>query len=163
MLPEVFGGFIAAVQAATPRGLTLVETAIDDAIAQIGKQVEDLDLDNFNTVAFIRKSAFGAADRSPEVALHHTRAHAVMKATLEGVKTDLDKFKLACIAARDDIAGVDAAAATELKARLSAVTALSTALPGHGDDAYANAVQENGDTVATEQNPDAPVGEEGSL
>ena len=141
MLPDLLTGFIVALSQSTPKGLALVETAIDGAIKDIQLAADTLEPDDFDAHAFIPKAAFGTADRSAEVALHHQRAHGVMKETLDGVLEDLHRFKEACVLARADIKGVDSDAAAALIASSRAVASLSSADTDHGDTAYENAVQ----------------------
>lgn len=155
MLPDWFDAFTAAVAQASPRGLTLVEEAIDAAIDKIAKLEDDRQLDprRFSDATFIPGSAFGAADRSSEVAVHHARAHAVMTTTFAGVRADLVNFRTACQAARAGVVEADRAAADDLALRLSAVAALANADTGNSDDAYDQSVQSSGGVTATEENP----------
>ncbi|TNM40460.1 hypothetical protein FHP29_10440 [Nocardioides albidus] len=163
LLPEMYDGFTAAVARATPTGLGLVQEAIDAAIAKIDMMEQDKRLDpaEFSAATFIPKSAFGAADRSPEIALHHTRAHAVMTDTLKGVRADLVNFRAACVAARDDIVGVDDDAAAAFIASRNAVTAVGRADTDNAQSAYQQAVNDNAGVVPTEHNPDSQEGQEG--
>jgi len=153
MLPEQFTAVMGAIAAASPHGLAIVEEAIDDAIASVNKEIKKLNQQNFGVDGFIPKSAFGAAERSPEIALHHTRAHAVMEETLGGVRKDLITFRDACALARDDIKGVDQGAADDLKVRTRLVDGLAVSVTDHGDGAYRGAVQDNGGLTASENNP----------
>ncbi|GAA3686781.1 hypothetical protein GCM10022237_51410 [Nocardioides ginsengisoli] len=141
MLPELFTGFIVALSQSTPTGLALVESAIDRAIKEIETATHTLKPADFDAHAFIPKPAFGTADRSAELALHHQRAHSVMKETLDGVLEDLHRFKDACALARADIKGVDGDAGAALLASTRAVESLGNADTDHGDTAYDNAVQ----------------------
>ncbi|GAA1531680.1 hypothetical protein [Nocardioides humi] len=153
MLPTEFGGFVAAVAKASPRGLTIVEEAIDTAIGELEEEIKNVKPDQFEQNAFIPKSAFGTAHRSPEVALHHTRAHAVMTATLEGVVADLEKFREACRLAHKDIQGVEDVITVDLQTKLAIAETLDDGVRRYGDTAYDRAVNDNAGTVATEENP----------
>lgn len=154
MLPEQFAAFAAAAVKASPTGLTIVEEAIDKAVKSIDEQLKNLDDKAFSADGFIPGSAFGAADRSSELALHHTRAHAVIETTLVGVKKDLARFRTACIEARALITGADEQAGDDSRVLVARV--LSEATTGnYSDNAYQQAVNEEADAVPTEENPDA--------
>lgn len=153
MLIDGLGSFAAALATASQTGIALVESAIDEAIADLEEQIGLLKPDDFDVKAFIPASAFGAADRSPELALHHTRAHRVIKATLDGLLEELGHFRDACSGARQVFRTADEGAAGDLQVRVQAVEALASAPSGDGDAAYQQAVQDNAGAVATEDNP----------
>jgi hypothetical protein len=163
VLPEYFADFTAAAVKASPTGLTIVEDAIESAVSSIDKQLGKLDHQKFGADGFIAVSAFGAADRSPELALHHTRAHAVIEKTLIGVKEDLERFRAACIEARALIVGADEKAGDDSRLLVARVLAEGTT-GNSGDAAYNNAVHTEADAVPTEENPNAepPAGHEGA-
>lgn len=154
MLPEQFAAFAAATVKASPTGLTIVEEAINKAVSSIDNQLSKLDHQTFGADGFIPRSAFGAADRSPELALHHTRAHAVIETTLIGVKKDLEKFRTACVEARALITGADEQAGDDSRILVARVLAEGTT-GSAGDDYYNQAVNEEADAVPTEENPNA--------
>lgn len=158
MLPQFITDFTAAAVKASPQGIAVVEQAIQEAIDEINLMMPMIDPEEFSADAFIPKSAFGAAERSPLVALHHAKAHAVMRDTLVGVVTDLENFKAACVAARDGFVEVDTDAQAELNARVNAITALGNANTGNADNAYNQAVYDNANAQATETNPDEQEG-----
>ncbi len=152
MLPEMFADFAAAAVKASPHGLTIVEDAIDLAVKSIDDELVNLDHQTFGVDGFIPVSAFGTADRSPELALHHTRAHAVIETTLIGVKKDLERFRTACVEARDLIKGADVQAGDD--SRVLAARVLAEGTTGNStDDYYNQAVNEEADAVPTEENP----------
>ncbi|WP_182379698.1 hypothetical protein [Nocardioides sp. WS12] len=152
MLPEQFAAFTAAAVKASPTGLTIVEDAINAAVRSIDDQLVNLDHQTFGADGFIPVSAFGAADRSPELALHHTRAHAVIETTLIGVKKDLERFRTACVEARALITGADVQAGDD--SRLLAARVLAEGTTGNASDEYYNqAVHTEADAVPTEENP----------
>ncbi|KRA31287.1 MULTISPECIES: hypothetical protein [unclassified Nocardioides] len=155
MLPEQFADFAAAAVKASPHGLTIVEDAIDLAVSSIDHELVKLDHTTFGADGFIPVSAFGAADRSPELALHHTRAHAVIEKTLIGVKQDLARFRDACVEARALIVGADEQAGDASRILVARVLAEGTTGTS-SDDAYNQAVHTEADAVPTEENPDAP-------
>lgn len=153
MLPEQFAAFAAAAVKASPTGLTIVEEAIDKAVKSIDEQLKNLDDKAFSADGFIPGSAFGAADRSSELALHHTRAHAVIETTLVGVKKDLARFRTACVEARALIIGADEQSGDDSRVLVARV--LSDGTTGnYSDNAYQQAVNEEADAVPTEENPD---------
>lgn len=154
MLPEQFAAFAAAAVKASPTGLTIVEEAIDKAVKSIDEQLKNLDDKAFSADGFIPGSAFGAADRSSELALHHTRAHAVIETTLVGVKKDLARFRTACIEARALITGADEQAGDDSRVLVARVLSEAT-IGNYSDNAYQQAVNEEADAVPTEENPDA--------
>ena len=159
------GSFSAALAKSSPSGITIVEDAIDNAIRQIEDQIKVLDPETFESDAFIPAAAFGAADRSSEVAVHHTRAHRVIKATLDGVLKDLNQFKTACVEARTLFRTADSDAATEMQLRLAAVQALSTGVSNEADAAYDQAVYDNASVDPEASAPgsnEAPATDEGS-
>lgn len=137
-----FAGFMVAAAGATPRGIVLVEEAIDKAIASIDEEILDLDPDSFGVEAFIPLAAFGTTARSPEIAVHHTRAHSVIAATLVGVREDLLHFKDACEMARRDMQAVDEGLVFDLARYQAAVEGIGSGLTGLALTAYAQAVEE---------------------
>ncbi|MCX6400875.1 MAG: hypothetical protein NTX33_13225 [Propionibacteriales bacterium] len=153
MLPEQFAAFAAAAVKASPTGLTIVEDAIDKAVKSIDEQLKNLDHKAFSADGFIPGSAFGAADRSSELALHHTRAHAVIETTLVGVKKDLARFRTACVEARALITGADEQAGDDSRVLVARVLSDATT-SNYSDNAYQQAVNEEADAVPTEANPD---------
>ncbi len=137
-----FDGFMAAAAGASPRGIVLVEEAIDRAIASIDQEILELDPDSFGVEAFIPLAAFGTTTRSPEVAVHHTRAHSVIAATLVGVREDLQHFKDACELARRDMEAVDASLVFDLLRYQAALEGIGQGLTGLAGTAYEQAVEE---------------------
>lgn len=137
-----FDGFMDAAAGATPRGIVLVEEAIDKAIASIDQEILELDPDSFGVEAFIPLAAFGTTARSPEIAVHHTRAHSVIAATLVGVREDLLHFKDACEMARRDMQAVDEGLVFDLTRYQAAVDGIGAGLTGLALSAYELAVEE---------------------
>ena len=155
MLPAGYAAFINAVSSASPSGIAIVETAIQNAIDNIETELKKLKVKEFESGAFIPKRAFGAADRSPEIALHHTRAHAVITDTLVGVKQDLVLFQDACKAATAVFAQTEDGVETEMMVRTAVVQALAQGAGDYGDDAYNQAVYENAHVQPTDERPTA--------
>lgn len=158
-----FDGFVAAAAGASPRGIALVEDAIDRAVASIDQEILELDPDSFGVEAFIPLAAFGTTARSPEVAVHHTRAHSVIAATLVGVREDLLNFKEACEMARRDMEAVDESLVFDLQRYQAALDGIGQGLTGLAVSAYEQAVEEAadldiGDTTA-EPGDEPAVGE----
>lgn len=137
-----FDGFVAAAAGASPRGIALVEDAIDRAIASIDQEILELDPDSFGVEAFIPLAAFGTTTRSPEIAVHHTRAHSVIAATLVGVREDLLHFKDACELARRDMEAVDESLVFDLLRYQAALEGIGQGLTGLAGTAYEQAVEE---------------------
>lgn len=143
---------LSAIAAATPRGLGIVEDAINTAITSIEDEVANLKKEEFGVNGFIPKSAFGATNRSAEMALHHTQAHAVVEETLTGVLADLVRFRDACIDAREDIKSVDRYLATDFDRARTVVDGLLVSTTS-GESARDAAVQGNPEVAPTDDNP----------
>lgn len=159
-----FDGFMVAAAGATPRGIVLVEEAIDKAIASIDQEILELDPDSFGVEAFIPLAAFGKTPGSPEVAVHHTRAHSVIAATLVGVREDLLHFKDACEMARRDMQAVDEELVFDLTRYQAALDGIGAGLTGLATSAYEQAVEEAAglDIGDTEAEPGERPAAEGS-
>lgn len=142
---SAFDGFMVAAAGATPRGIVLVEEAIDKAIASIDQEILELDPDAFGVEAFIPLAAFGTTARSPEVAVHHIRAHSVIAATLVGVRDDLVHFKDACEMARRDMQAVDEGLVFDLTRYQAALEGIGAGLTGLALTAYEQAVEDAAD------------------
>lgn len=152
VLPPALAPILWAIANATPRGLGIVEDAINTAITSIEDEVANLKKEEFGVNGFIPKSSFGSTDRSSEMALHHTKAHAVVEETLSGVLADLVRFRDACVDAREDIKSVDRYLATDFDQARTLVDGLLVSTTS-GQDARDAAVQGNPDVAPTDDNP----------
>ena len=136
----------------TLRGLDLAESVIEEVITVIGQQQERLDPVEFEDKGHISASSFGPVDRAPELALHYTRAHGVTRDTLEGVKTDLENFQLACRQARQAIVDADEEASDRIRYTQVAVDKLAVgSRTNHGDQAHHQAQHEHKHDRPTEE------------
>lgn len=128
--------------AATVKGLELVEERVTKVIKAIELQLTDFEPKDFETAGEIREASFGAADRSSLLALHHRRAHAVTTATLIGVKQDLEAFREACSDARALVQEADRRAADEaILTRRAVDRLLEGSESDHGNSANDQAQQ----------------------
>lgn len=120
--------------------LVLIECEIDGIVGTIEKELEHYKPEHFHNRGHIAAGSFGGGDRAPSLALHHTKAHAVMTDTLYGIRKDLLEYQQACRDARKFLQEADLTSAGDLNALTKAVEALSTgARSDHGADAYSQA------------------------
>ncbi len=101
-------------------GLDLTIDAINRVITTINNQQEQITPVGFAFGALIYPTAFGGADRAPNLGTHYSRAHEVTWKTLEGIKQDLEDFQEACRQAMKEIESADDDAAARNRALLNA-------------------------------------------
>lgn len=135
--------FLRDTVAAEPKGLDLAADAIDDVIKQIDLELSELVPVEFRVAGSIQSASFGGADRAPNLALHHTRAHEVIWKTLLGVKQDLETFQEACRNAKNEIIGTDEDVADRQRRTTAAIEILQAGSTGRdGRDAHQQARQD---------------------
>lgn len=124
------------------KGLELVEEQVSNVIEAIENELKFFKPKTFETDGQIQANSFGETDRSPLLAFHHRRAHAVTYETLKGVQLDLETFRTACSDARALVQTADDFAALEgLLTRRAVDRLLEASTSDHGEDANAQAQQ----------------------
>ncbi|MCL2541661.1 MAG: hypothetical protein FWE71_04270 [Nocardioidaceae bacterium] len=120
-LATFFGGGIV-----TMGELMVIESEVHDIIKSIDDHLNGVKPDHFKTHGYIAPTSFGGGSSAQNLALHHSRAHAVMTDTLKGVKADLQNFQDACRDAKKYLNDADLTSAGDLNAVRNAVSSIST-------------------------------------
>lgn len=142
-LSAFFGGIV------TVGELIVIEKEVHDIIKSIDDHIDAVQPHHFGAQGYIAPTAFGAGSSAKNLALHHSKAHAVMTDTLKGVKADLATFQDACRDARKYLNDADLTSAGDLNAVRNAVGALSTgAQSNKGTSAYGKAQYKHRNDVA---------------
>lgn len=149
VLPELAGLSPQKLGAAPPSELDVVEAQITTVLTTIHDQLVELDGTNFPVAGHIAKGSFGGTSRAANLALHHTRAHAVTVDMLKDLRSDLKGFRDAIREARRDLTTADEAAETDLKLALGRTESIDMGATG-----YDQGKQEHADEQPTSGVPD---------
>ncbi len=155
MIPELAGYTPAALAAAAPKGLALVEQNISAVIKTIEEQEEVLNKVQFPVKGHIAKGSFGGAGPSAVLAQHHARAHGVVSTTLKDLREDLVKFRDAIHAAQKLLKDTDEQAAADALVLLQGTEDIDL-----GTQARPEAQVQHANDVATDE--PVPVGTTGT-
>lgn len=72
--------------------LNIDQAVIDDVVKTLHTSSNDLDRSPFPDL-HVPESSFGGSEKGAELGYHHLKAHQVVSDTLQGVVTDLERFR----------------------------------------------------------------------
>ena len=115
---------VAGATVGTKKGLALVDSEIDKVLEILQRELEEIEGNNFEVAAHIRKPSFGQGSEAVVLGTDHSAAHTVVVKGLTDLIDDLTLFRKSVKEASDHLYDADDDAKTRITTTLNRTTGL---------------------------------------